>query len=331
MIDWLRRVIPRPEYRTVWVATALLFLASLILAPRSVTSGAIVATMSFAAVLMVISAGQTLAIQQKGLDLSVPGIVTLSAMFLPTLIAKTGVSLGVAVMATLAVGAVVGFVNGLLVTRVGITPLIVTLAMNTILVGVLLTFTNRLPSANAPQELVAFMSARPLGVPIAFLLAVGYVLLIALVMSRTTVGRRFVASGSNQAVARAAGINVEANIVGSYVMSGLSASLGAILLIGYVQAATVTIGAEYMFTSIAAVVIGGTSFAGGRGSVVATAVGAVFLTQLSQLLLTAGAPTSVRLLAQALAIAVAVALRTLPQLIRGRDRRSPRRAVPTRA
>lgn len=317
-MNWRRVLSPPSSYRSVWVATILLLLVSLVVAPNSLSSNSIDGLLSFSAVLMVVAAGQTLVVQQRGLDLSIPGVITLCAMVLPIFMTRTGAPLWLAVLVTLAVGCVVGLANGLLVTRVGITPLIVTLAMNSILVGAVLFYTNQRPSASAPQQLVDFFAARPLGVPMAFVLAVLFVLLIAVLMSWSTAGRRFVAAGSNAAVARAAGVQVEVNVVGSYVLSGLSAAFGSILLIGYVESATITIGDEYLFTSIAAVVIGGTSFLGGRGSVIASAVGAIFLTQLVQLLLATGAPTSVRLLSEAAAIAIAVALRTLVPRIRSR-------------
>jgi ribose transport system permease protein len=315
-VNWRRILSPPSSYRSVWVATVLLFLVSLVVAPNSLSGNSVGGMLSFAAVLMVVAAGQTVVVQQRGLDLSIPGVITLCAMVLPIVMSRTGMPFAAAVLVTLAVGAAVGLVNGLLVTVVGITPLIVTLAMNSILVGAVLFYTNQRPSASAPPELIGLLAARPLGVPVGFLIAVVLVLLLALVLSWTTAGRRFVAAGSNAAVARAAGIPVQGNVIGAYVLSGLTAAIGSMLLIGYVESATVTIGDEYLFTSIAAVVIGGTSFLGGRGSVIASAVGAIFLTQLVQLLLSAGAPTSVRLLSQALAIAVAVALRTLAPRIR---------------
>ncbi|MCW2767873.1 ABC transporter permease [Nocardioides sp.] len=313
-----RRAFPLParEFRSVWIATAALFAVSLVVAPNSLSATSFAAMLSFAGVLMVVAAGQTIIVQQRGLDLAIPGAITLCSMVLPIYLTRSGSSLGQALVVTLVVGACIGVVNGLLVTRIGVTPLIATLAMNSILIGALLTYSKGLPSASAPADLVDFVSTKVLGVPVGFLIAFAYVLVLATVLSRTVVGRRFTAVGSSPAVARAAGINVDAYVVGAYVVGGVSSSIGAVLLLGYVESATVSLGNEYLFTSIAAVVIGGTAFSGGRGSVVATAVAAVFLTQLVQMLLASGAPTSVQLLAQALAIAVAVAIRTLAPVLR---------------
>jgi ribose transport system permease protein len=270
--------------------------------------------------------GQTLVVQQRGLDLSIPGVITLCAMVLPISMSRAHVPYIAALVVTLLVGAVIGLVNGLLVTRVGITPLIVTLAMGSILTGVIIFYTGGLPSTEAPAQLVRAIALRPLGIPVAFLLAVLVVVVVAVLTARSTVGRRFVAAGTSVEAARAAGIGVETNVVAAYILSGIGAAVASMLLTGYVRSATTTLGDTYLFTSIAAVVIGGTSFLGGRGSVVASAFGAIFLTQLVQLLLASGAPTSVQLLAQALAIALAVALRTTLPRVLGRGPRVGRPA-----
>jgi ribose transport system permease protein len=311
-----RLPLPDRDYRSVWIATAALFVVSAIVAPNSLSATSIAAMLSFSGVLMVVAAGQTIIVQQRGLDLAIPGAITLCSMVLPVYMTRSGAPLVQGLVVTLVVGACIGLVNGLIVTRVGVTPLIATLAMNSILIGALLSYTKGLPSASAPPALSDFVAQRVVGIPVGFLVAAAYVVAMALVLGRTTTGRRFTAVGSSPAVARAAGVNVDRYVVGAYVFGGVSSAVGAVLLLGYVESATVSLGNEYLFTSIAAVVIGGTSFAGGRGSVAATAVAAIFLTQLVQMLLASGASTSVQLLAQALAIASAVAIRTLAPSIR---------------
>jgi ribose transport system permease protein len=317
----------RASYWSVWVANILLFIVSFIVAPRSLSAHSIDGMLSFASVLIVVAIGQTLVVQQRGLDLSVPGVITLCAMVLPISMSRGHLPFAVAVIVTLGVGAVIGLANGLLVTQVGITPLIVTLAMGSILTGVVFFYTGGLPSTEAPSQLVQSLAPRVFGVPTAFLIAALIVVVVAILMVRSSAGRRFVAAGSNVQAARAAGIGVASNVVGAYILSGVGAAVASMLLTGYVGSATITLGDEYLFTSIAAVVVGGTSFLGGRGSVVASAMGAIFLTQLVQLLLATGAPASAQLLAQALAIALAVALRTvIPRVAQ----RGPARAQSSR-
>ncbi|MEO3856495.1 ABC transporter permease [Acrocarpospora sp. B8E8] len=299
------------EYRSIWAAAAGVFVLSALVAPRSLSSSSVLSLLSFSAVLIVVSVGQTLVVQQRGIDLSVPGAVTLCAMVPPLLISKTGVTLAVALVGTLLIGACVGLVNGLLVTKAGITPLITTLAVNSLLLGVLLTYSGGLPSVAAPPALVSFATHQVLGVPLVFWAAVCFVAVVAFGVGSTVLGRRFVAAGVNPAAAKSAGVPVDRYVIGAYVFGSMSAALAAILLLGYLESASVRIGNDYLFASISAVVLGGTSLAGGKGSVVASGVAAVFLTQLTQLLLTAGAPTSIQLLAQAVAIGLAVCLRTL--------------------
>jgi ribose transport system permease protein len=303
-------------YKSIWIATLALFVVSALVAPRSLNTYSLVGMLSFASVLMIVSVGQTLVMQQRGIDLSIPGAVTLSAMVAPIFLSRSGGSLSTAIAVTLLIGIGVGLVNGLLVTRFGITPLVATLAVNSLLLGGLLTYSKGIPSVNAPKPLVSFATARYGWVPAMFIVAVGFVIVVALAVQTTVAGRRFVAVGVNPATARAAGVAVDRYVIAAYVIASVSAALGGILLLGYLESASVSTGNDYLFTSIAAVVLGGTSLAGGKGSVIASAVAAIFLTQLVQLLLTAGASSSVQLLAQAIAIGLAVALRTLAA---GRD------------
>ena len=328
MSDILNRLL-RIDW-SVWAATALLFVVSAIFVPQSLSGHSLSGLLSFAAVLMVVAAGQTLVVQQRGLDLSMPGVITLCSMVLPITITRADVPYPLAVVITLAVGLGIGLLNGLLVTRVGITPLIVTLAMGSILTGLVFFYTGGLPSTEAPAPLVEFIAWRPLGIPIAFIIATVIVIAVAVLMARSSAGRRFVAAGSNAQAARAASISVDSYVVSAYVLSGLSSAIAAMLLTGYVRSASISIGDEYLFTSIAAVVIGGTSFLGGKGSAIASALGAIFLTQLVQVLLASGASASVQLLAQAVAIALAVALRTVvPRLLARRPSLAPAAAPAT--
>jgi ribose transport system permease protein len=307
----LFRVLAGWDYRSIWVATLAVFVLSAIVAPRSLNSSSLVAMLSFAAVLIVASAGQTLVVQQRGIDLSVPGAVTLCAMMPPLYMTRTGASLWTALLITAGVGICVGLVNGVLVIKFGITPLVATLAVNSLLIGALLTYSHGVPSVSASAAMVSFASDQLFGIPIMFLVAVGYVVVLAVAVHTTVLGRRFIAVGVNPSTAQAAGVPVHRYVIGAYVLGSVSAALAGVLLLGYLESASLSTGNEYLFTSIAAVVLGGTSLAGGKGSVIASAVAAVFLTQLVQLLLTAGAPSSVQLLSQAIAIGLAVALRTV--------------------
>jgi ribose transport system permease protein len=206
---------------------------------------------------------------------------------------------------------VIGLVNGGLVTKFGITPLIATLAVNSLIVGATLSYTHGIPSAAAPDALQRFATSKLLGISTLAWVAVVVALALTAIVRSTVPGRRFVAVGANPAAARAAGVEVDRYVIAAYVAGSLCFATAAVLLIGYLGSATVRIGDDYLFPTIAAVVVGGTSFAGGRGNIVSSAVAALFLTQLVQMLLTLGAPSSTQYLAQAGAIAAAAALRSL--------------------
>ena len=136
---WRRRL--RNPYLTIWPATLVLFAISPLIAPGSLSLGALQGSLPFAAVLAIVGIGQTLVIQQRGLDLSVPGVVSLAASTVVLMPSSTGLGLPVAIVAALAISAAAGLVSGIAVTRLGITPLVATLAVNALLLGTLLQIT----------------------------------------------------------------------------------------------------------------------------------------------------------------------------------------------
>ena len=147
----------------------------------------------------------------------------------------------------------------------------------------------------------------------------------AVATAKTTWGRKLVAVGSNERAARAAGIRVTLIKISGYVGAALCYSAAGVVLAGYVSTPNTNAGNPYLLPAIAAVVVGGTALIGGKGSVVGTAVGALFLSQLTQLVLSLGAPSSTQLIIQAAVIAIAVTaqgidLRTLTARLPGRTR-----------
>jgi ribose transport system permease protein len=299
------------DFAPIWAATIILFALSALFARSSLTSASVATTMALAAVLAIAAAGQTLVVQQRGLDLSVSGSITLFGMVLPLFLTRSGDALVVGLVVVAAGAALVGTVNGLLITRLSITPLIATLAVNSLLAGAVLDYSHGVSGSDAPQALITFAQRKFLGLSLVVWVAIVLVIAITLFCQRTVIGRRFVGVGANPATARAAGIPVNRYVVGAYIACQLCFALAAVLLGGYLGTTSVTTGANYLFPTIAAVVVGGTSFAGGRGSVIASAVAALFLTQLVNFLLALGAPGSTQLLAQAVAIAAAAGARSL--------------------
>jgi ribose transport system permease protein len=275
-------------------------------------SYSLLAMLPFAGILAIVAVGQTVVIQQRGLDLSATGMMALAGL----VVAKTDYmsgSLSIALGATLVVASIGGSLNGFLVTRVNITPLVATLAVNAILVGAVRSISNGIP-VPVPEALDTISHARLLGLPNSLVVGILFIAAVSVLIRRSLVGRRFVAVGANPRTARAAGVAVLRYQVGAYIGAAICFAAAGVLFAGFIGSASATAANNFLLPSIAAVVVGGTPFTGGRGSVVASGVAALFLTQLGQLVLALGAPASTQLLVQALAIIGATGIRHLPHV-----------------
>ena len=319
----------------IWVATGLIFALSAIFQPKSLGGSALAALWPFAAVLILAAVGQTLVVQQRGIDLSVPGFISLTVVLVTHIPNGNGSKLGPAIVLAYAICLAAGLVNGLLVTRVGITPIVQTLGMNAVLYGIDLGISQGTPTQTT-EALQSFTSASPAGIPLPMVIAAVLVLAIGFTTKRTAFGRRFEASGANAAAGRAAGLRGNRYQIAAYLGAALLYCTAGVLLAGIVSQPDPFQGNNYLLPSVAAVALGGTSLLGGVGSVVASAVGALFLSQLQQFVLATGASAAVQNLVQAGALALAVTVygvrpgRLLAKA-RTRTRARTRRARPSAA
>jgi ribose transport system permease protein len=293
------------------LGTAVLFLVSLVLEPESVRHSSLLGMLPFAAILAIVAVGQTLVIQQGGIDLSVPGMISLTVVI--TTRYPNGDSGKVPVALALAFGAALaaGIVTGLLVSRVGITAIVTTLGMNALLYGAVIQISGGTPRTTT-DALRNFASGRVLGVPATVPIAIVVTALVAFVVKRTVAGRRFEGVGASNTGARAAGLVVSRYKLSAYVSAALLYCAAGVLLAGVVSTPSAFQGDSYLLPSVAAVVLGGTSLLGGRGDVAASAVAALFLTQLDQLLLTSGVSNALQSLVQAFALVVGIAIYSVP-------------------
>jgi ribose transport system permease protein len=300
-----------PRYSAIWVATALLFALSPLLARGSVDQSALLSTLPFAAILAIASIGQTLVVQQRGLDLSVPGMITLSTIIVTKYPNGHDGRLPVAIglIAAACIGS--GLLSGVAVTRFSVTPLVATLGVNALLMGVVLQITSGSATAAAPPGLARFALEKTFGIPNTVIIAIVAVVIVAAAVRTSVVGRRFVLVGANPAAAHAAGLRVRRYVRSTYILASLVYGAAGILVAGFLGTPGIGAGNDYLLPTIAAVVLGGTSLAGGTGSVVATAAGALFLTQLEQVVLGSGAGVSGQYLIQGAIIALGMAIRNL--------------------
>ena len=304
-----RRLLSR-GLATVLVATGALFAASLIFASSSVTRGTLLTMLPFASALAIAALGQTLVVMQGGIDLSVAGGLSLYVVIVTKypagVNARLWAAIGIAILA--AVGA--GLLNGVLIGRMRLNPIVATLGTNALLFGAVLWYTAGIPTTTTAR-LARVGGGLWLGIPAPVYFAVVGTALVTAVVKLTPVGRRFEGVGANETAALTAGLRVRRHRTSAYVWAQLLYCLGGILHAGIVNQPTAYEGNNYLLPTVAAVVLGGTSLLGGRGNLVATAVAALFLSQLDQFVLALGVTYATRTLVQAAALGVGVALYTV--------------------
>src|SRR6516164_1974551 len=252
----------------IWLATGLLFAVSAIFQPVSLGASALAALWPFAALLILAAVGQTLVVQQRGIDLSVPGFISATVVIVTRIPDGNSARLGAAILLAYAICLAAGLVNGLLVTRIGITPIVQTLGMNAVLYGIDLGISQGTPTQTT-AALQSFTSATPAGIPLPLVIAVVVVIVLEFTIKRTTFGRRFEASGANAAASRAAGLRGNRYQISAYLGAAVLYCTAGVLLAGIVSQPDPFQGNAYLLPSVAAVALGGTSLLGGVGSVVA--------------------------------------------------------------
>ena len=246
-----------------------------------------------AAFLGVIAVGQTLVIISggEGIDLSVGSIVTLGAIIIFKVSSGIDGLLLPSLALALAIGFIIGIVNGLGVAVVRIPPLVMTLGMTGVIQGLILVVTGGRPSGATPPVMKAIISdAWVLGIPGDVFIWVLIGLGVTVLLRRTAYGQAVFAIGANRTTARLSGVRVERIAVLTYGLSGLFAALGGFVLLGYTQQVFINLGNPYTLPSIAAVVVGGTALSGGVGGYASTMAGAILLTLISSLLNTLSLP-----------------------------------------
>jgi ribose/xylose/arabinose/galactoside ABC-type transport system permease subunit len=222
----------------------------------------------------------TYVILTAGIDLSVGAVLALCTVVTADLLQRE-MAVPLAVSGGLGLGVVLGLINGLIITKANVPPFVTTLGMMTVARGLALTYTQGRPITGLPDAF-RFMGTGSLGpvpMPIviaAFAFLVGYVLL-----NRTEVGKYILALGNNPVAARYAGVAVDRYTAFVYGVSGMLAALAGMILVARLNSAQPTAGVAYEFDAIAAVVVGGTSFAGGEGSLGGTLLGVLVIAVLN--------------------------------------------------
>lgn len=263
-----------------------------------------------------ISMGMTLVILTAGIDLSVGSILAFAgAMTASLLVSATGFPfLGVyveittfgAIVLGLLAGGLLGLINGWVITRFHVQPFVATLAMLTLGRGLTMLWTKGYPVSSLGADFAVIGTGWFLGIPIPVWISAVVTLLAALMMKKTKIGRYIYAIGGNERAARLSGIKVNRIKLLVYVLSGVLAAVGGIMVTSRLDSAQPNAGAGYELDSIAAVVIGGTSLSGGRGFIMGTVLGAVIIGVLNNGLVLLGVSPFWQQVAKGVVILIAV-------------------------
>jgi ribose transport system permease protein len=319
------------RYVPVYIAVVLLVLVAWIWAPQALSSVSLRAIAPYGAVLGVAALGQMLVIMTGGIDLSVPGTMSLAAVIMVGVGGGSDDNITLAMAVAFGAAAIVGLVNGLLIGGLKLNPLIVTLAVGAIVTGVVFRYGSTFTVQNpVPEGLSDWVIHRVLGVSVVFWLGILVTLVVSMILRYTTAGRRFQVVGANPVASSVVGVRVNVYQIMAYVFAALLFAAAAIALAGLLRRPGVSVGSQYLLAPIAAVVIGGASLTGGLASPFSTLTAGLFLTGLNQMMLTMGLPTALQFVVFGLVI-IAGMLVSGDRITKGVEQLLRERRRPTRS
>ena len=271
----------------IYIFLLLLVVFSSLVSPTFLRPQNLVNILNPAAALGMVAIGQTFVILtgRGGLDLSVASVMATVAVIAAAYTRGQDTLLLPAAIICLSFGVLVGLINGGLVTKLRVPPIMATLGMMIILQGVRFIYTKGIPEGTYPP-LLRFLGTGFVGfVPTSVLSLSAMMIIAVLVLNKTVFGRQLYAVGGNINAAILSGYNTDLILILVYIISGVAASIGGLYLAGWIGVADNWVGQGYEVDSIAAVVMGGTSFEGGRGGVFGTIAGVLILVILYNLVL----------------------------------------------
>jgi len=255
----------------------------------------------------IIAVGMTFVIITAGIDLSVGSVLALTGVITATLL-QSGMSVPIALIIGLLIGALCGIANGLLIAYAGLQPFLVTLGTMSLFRGAALIYTNGQPISGLPDEYRNFVNGHVGSLPVPVIVALVFAIIGFIVLKYTKIGEYIFAIGGNEEATRFSGVNVKRYKIITYAICGIAAALAAIILTGRLGAAEPTAGVAYEMNAIAAAAVGGASLLGGKGSIVGTILGALILSALTDGLTLLNVQAFYQLIATGAIIIIAVSI-----------------------
>ncbi|MEH6728148.1 MAG: ABC transporter permease [Hyphomicrobiales bacterium] len=270
------------NYPLVWIISIAVLMAGAIslMSPYFLTVGNFTNLLKQVSIVAILAAGQSIVIIAGGIDLSVGSILALSAVTIGTLV-HAGVDPLVATIAGLFVGTLAGLVNGVIIAKGKIPPFIVTLGMLGIARGLALVMTDGVSHQVLTPLYLFIGNGKFLGLPIPIYFVIVTYAIVHIMLVTTTLGRHIYAIGGDERVARLQGISVDQRKVIIYALSGFLAALAAVVMVGRLASTPPNVAQGIELQAIAAVIIGGISFVGGRGMVLTALVGAFIMAMIT--------------------------------------------------
>ena len=293
--------------KTVLAGTIILYIASAFFAPTSISKVAQMGMLPFAACLAIVGLGQTLVIQQGGIDLSVAGAVSLTVVIVTWGPDRNDDRLIPAVAAAFGAAIITGLINGFLVTKTKLNSIVATLGVNALLYGVMMGLSGGSPRRTT-ERLSHFANDKTFGLPHSIYFGIILTIIVTVLLKRTVFGRRFEAVGANPRAAHATGLKIIRYQIGAYVCAQILYCAAGVILGGVISQPTAYQGDDYVLPSVAIVVLGGTSLLGVRGFPAASALAALFLKQLDMFVLSLGVPYGVRTIVISFSLMLGIAL-----------------------
>lgn len=275
----------------------LLVVVGDLISPGFGSYGQVVSMLRLSSFLGLIAIGQTIVILSggEGIDMSVGKVATFAAIVASRTMQGDDANFLSGILLALLVAGAIGLVNGIGVTYLRIPPFVMTLGMMGVVHGLILAYTQGVADGRAAPLLVSVVSGQLFaGIPGVLVLWLLLTIGVTLLLRRTKPGWHLYAVGTNRRAAALSGIRVTRTVIGAYVASALFAALGGILMVGYTQTVFLNLADNMTLPSIAAVIIGGTLISGGVGGYVGSALGAIVLTVLTNLLTTLNMDSSTR-------------------------------------
>ncbi len=291
----------------VFVAWCL-FLA--LVTPRFATEGNLFTVLRQASIVSIVAIGETLVLLTGAMDVSLAAILGFSGVVTAALMATYNLPLVLASMIGVGAGGAIGLVNGLVVTRLKVNPIIATLGMMSILAGLVLMYTGGQSIYGPALDSLAFLSSGGVA-PVLIMFAL--YALFAWILRRTVFGAHLYAVGGNSAAAWLSGLRVDRLRLMAFVLAGLLAGLGGVLQLARLGAASPTMGDEFLFPILTAVILGGVSLSGGKGRLLNVLLASIFLVTITNGMVLLGTSVNAQRVVSGLILIVALSLDQLRQ------------------